>query len=59
MGVQMPKKPLLRYAWVRAAKRKAVVVPQLSAHPSTAAHGTQEAPLCHGGNGHGLASAQA
>lgn len=58
MGVQMAKKPLLPCTWVRAAKRKAVVLPYLSAHLGTAAHGTEEAPLCHGGNGHGAGSAQ-
>lgn len=43
----------------RAAKRKAMVLPRLSAHPSTAAHGMEGAPLCHGGDGHGASSTQA
>lgn len=51
------KKATAACAWVRAAKRKAVVLPHLSAQPGTAAHGTEEAPLCHGRNGHGAGSA--
>lgn len=52
------KKATAALCLVRAAKRKAVVLPYLSAHLGTAAHGTEEAPLCHGGNGHGAGSAQ-